>query len=59
MRDIKVTIFEVQTKDEGNIEIIYIPDQTQVLHKGQQYRIVFPLNDILAAREQSGKKESH
>jgi len=31
--------FEVET--DGKISMVYIPDQTQILHKGQKYKIVF------------------
>lgn len=42
MREIKVRI-EIEPKEKGDIEIIYIPDTTQVLQAGKRYHIILDL----------------
>jgi len=40
MKKVKVNFAGIEKSKDGKLSIIYIPDQTQVLHAGQKYRIV-------------------
>lgn len=40
-KDIKVTEFTVEESESGDIELLYVPSQSQTLYKGVQYRFVF------------------
>lgn len=42
MKEIKARI-EIEPKDKGDIEIIYIPDTTQILQAGKRYHIILDL----------------
>lgn len=42
MRQIKARI-EIEPKEKGDIEIIYIPDTTQILEAGKRYLIILDL----------------
>lgn len=46
MKDIKITEAKIEFHDGdiSEIEIIYIPDQTQVLEKGKRYRFVLDVS---------------
>lgn len=39
MKTITVRFAGIEKAPDGNLSIIYIPDQTQVLKAGQKYRI--------------------
>lgn len=39
MKDINIRDIMIGKSEEG-LEIIYIPDQTQILHEGKKYRFI-------------------
>jgi hypothetical protein len=45
--DIAVTDFKVEESESGGMELIYTPNQTQVLYKNQPYRFVFTTDKLM------------
>ena len=46
-KDILITDVIVEESKSRNIELIYVPDQTQTLHKGHEYRFVIASNGAM------------
>ena len=43
---IHITQVTIEEHDKDTIEIIYVPEQTQVLHEGRKYKFIFSTNGI-------------
>jgi len=49
-KEIRIKGIEVVETTGGEIEILYIPDTTQVLRAGQRYKFVFELKEAADGR---------
>jgi hypothetical protein len=49
---IKITEFNIEQSKSNDIEIVYIPNQTQTLVKGMKYKFVFSPEGSITNMEQ-------
>jgi len=56
MKEIKVKQVSFEVKESGGVEIMYVPDQWQILEPGKLYKFVFdPPPGYILTRKGKGK----
>jgi hypothetical protein len=55
VKEIKARVDGIYESPSGEIELIYIPDQTQLLQEGRAYRIKLDLKELLNPKVKSGR----
>lgn len=52
--NIKITELTIEESDDGNIEFIYTPNQTQTLLAGREYRFIYDPKQSQMRMENAG-----
>lgn len=50
-KEIKITEFTIEESESGEVELLYIPNQTQTLYAGHTYRFVFAVDGVILEKD--------
>lgn len=50
-KQIRITELTIEESESGEIELLYIPNQTQTLYAGQTYRFVFSAEGVILEKD--------